>query len=76
MPTTINGIGTRYFGRRNPSTRSDVCRHCDRLAVLDSYDTRLWFVIAFIPIIPLGRKRIHRQLLALRNAPGRLCRIL
>src|SRR5262249_1313394 len=23
-----------------------------------SYDTRLWFVIIFIPIIPLGRKRI------------------
>ena len=25
---------------------------------LESYDTRLWFVVVFIPIIPLGRKRI------------------
>ena len=58
MPTTVNGIGTRYFGQKNRSARSDVCRHCRRLAVLDSYDTRLWFVIVFIPVIPLGRKRV------------------
>jgi len=28
------------------------------VANLESYDTRLWFVVIFIPIIPLGRKRI------------------
>jgi tetratricopeptide (TPR) repeat protein len=58
MPTTVNGIGTHYYGKKNQSTRSDVCRHCRRLAVLDSYDTRLWFVLVFIPVIPLGRKRV------------------
>ncbi len=58
MPTTINGIGTRYVGKSNPSVRTDTCRHCDRVSVLSSYDTRLWFVIGFIPVIPLGRKRI------------------
>ena len=58
MPTTVNGVGTRYFGRKNRSTRTDACRHCGRLADLESFDTRLWFVILFIPVIPLGRKRV------------------
>ena len=58
MPTTVNGIGTRYVGTRNLIVRNDVCRHCKRPSVLSSYDTRLWFVVIFIPVIPLRRKRI------------------
>jgi tetratricopeptide (TPR) repeat protein len=58
MPHTINGIGTRYVGQRNVHTRAGVCPHCHRSLSLLSYDTRLWFVVVFIPIIPLGRKRI------------------
>lgn len=58
MPTTYNGVGTHYYGKRNPSTRRDYCRSCNRLGDLKSYDTRLWFVIFFIPVIPIGRKRI------------------
>ena len=58
MPTTYNGIGTHYYGKKNVTTREAVCRHCHRTAKLKSYETRLWFVVVFVPIIPLGRRRI------------------
>lgn len=58
MPTTYNGIGTHYYGKWNRSVRTAPCRSCGRAAHLESYDTRLWFVIIFIPVIPLGRKRV------------------
>ncbi len=58
MPITYNGIGTRYHGKSNLEIRPGACRSCGREGQLQSYDTRLWFVILFIPIIPLGRKRI------------------
>jgi tetratricopeptide (TPR) repeat protein len=58
MPYTINGIGTRYYGKQNLQQRPGVCRSCGRQATLASYDTRLWFVVFFVPLIPLGRKHI------------------
>ncbi len=58
MPTTVNGIGTHYYGKGNRSSRIDICRHCNCEAVLESYDTRLWFVVIFIPFIPLKRLRV------------------
>ena len=58
MPTTVNGIGTHYYGRKNRTVRTAPCHSCKRMGPLESYDTRLWFVVVFIPIIPLGRKRI------------------
>lgn len=58
MPTTINGIGTHYYGKQNVTTRTAACHSCGRLDELTSYDTRLWFVFLFIPVVPLGRKRI------------------
>jgi tetratricopeptide (TPR) repeat protein len=61
MPTTVNGIGTHYYGRKNLSTRHGVCQACNRQSRLQSYDTRLWFVVLYIPAIPLGRKRIMDQ---------------
>ena len=61
MPTTVNGIGTSYVGKRNRQVRSGVCRSCGRNARLESYDTRLWFVVIFVPVFPLGRKRIIDQ---------------
>ena len=61
MPTTVNGIGTHYYGRRNEERRQGACRHCGASVELISYDTRLWFVFVFIPVIPLGRKRIVDQ---------------
>ncbi len=61
MPSTINGIGTHYYGRRNQTARAAACASCKRVGNLTSYDTRLWFVVVFIPVIPLGRKRIMDQ---------------
>ena len=61
MPVTYNGVGTRYVGRTNVDARPAVCPHCHRAATLTSYDTRLWFVVLFIPVIPLARKRIISQ---------------
>lgn len=61
MPMTYNGIGTHYYGKKNRVVRRAVCRSCGREGELVSYDTRLWFVIVFIPVIPLGRKRILDQ---------------
>lgn len=58
MPSTVNGIGTIYYGKWNLTVRTGLCEHCHQEVPLQSYDTRLWFVIIYIPIIPLGRKRI------------------
>lgn len=58
MPTTINGIGTHYYGKQNVETRQATCPHCGDAGDLRSYDTRLWFCVIFIPVIPLGKKRI------------------
>lgn len=58
MPYTLNGIGTHYYGARNRSARVDVCKSCNRSATLSSYDTREWFCVVFIPIIPLTKYRI------------------
>jgi len=75
MPSTINGIGTHYYGQSNVQSRPGLCEFCHQPVELRSYDTRLWFVILFIPIIPLGRKRIldycpkctRHRMLALRE---------
>ena len=58
MPHTYNGIGTWYYGKKNVQTRPGVCEFCRREATLSSYDTRLWVVIFFIPVIPIGSKHI------------------
>lgn len=54
----VNGIGTTYYGKKNLQTRPGPCPHCGRAVELKSYDTRTWFVIFLIPIIPLKRLRI------------------
>ncbi len=58
MPSTVNGVGTHYYGKKNLQTRPGTCPHCRSQVNLASYDTMLWFVVVFIPVIPLGRKRI------------------
>ncbi len=58
MPTTVNGVGTHYYGKRDAVSRSGTCPHCGAQVTLQSYTTRLWFVIVFIPIIPLKRVRL------------------
>lgn len=61
MPYTLNGVGTTYYGNTNSSTRQGICHSCKRQASLTSYDTMHWFVVLFVPLIPLGRKRIIDQ---------------
>jgi tetratricopeptide (TPR) repeat protein len=61
MPSTINGIGTHYYGKKNRVVRTALCEWCKQVRTLESYDTRLWFVIAFIPVFSLGRKRVIDQ---------------
>ncbi len=58
MPETVNGIGTWYYGRTNTQLSQDQCEYCGKFGELKSYDTTLYFVFFFIPLIPLGRKRI------------------
>jgi len=55
MPSTVNGIGTHYYGKKNIQKRTSACHSCGRTVELVSYDTRLWFVVFFIPIFPLKR---------------------
>lgn len=58
MPQSVNGIGTHYYGRQNAQVERGVCEKCGKEVDRVSYDTRLWVVILFIPIIPLGKKRV------------------
>jgi len=61
MPATVNGIGTHYYGRKNASARRGNCEFCGRLANLTSYDTREFFCVVFVPLIPLTKYRILDQ---------------
>src|SRR4051812_44314558 len=58
MPHVYNGCGTWYYGKGNRLQYSGTCRACNRAVTLSAYDTRLWFVLVMVPIIPLARKRI------------------
>ncbi len=58
MPTTINGIGTQYYGKKNPRVYEGYCEACKRNAKLTDYETGYYFVVLFIPVIPLGKKQI------------------
>jgi tetratricopeptide (TPR) repeat protein len=58
MPYTHDGIGTLYYGKRNATQREAECHSCHHHTVLSSYDTRLFVVICYIPVFPLGRKRV------------------
>jgi hypothetical protein len=61
MPYVVNGIGTWYYGKDHVHRRKDVCEFCNNAGELVSYDTTHYFVIFFIPLIPLGRKRILHE---------------
>lgn len=61
MPHVVNGIGTWYWGKSGIHGIKGVCEACGRSGELLSYDTRTYFVIFFVPVLPLGRKRILEQ---------------
>ena len=58
MPATINGIGTSYYGKKNATQANGICDRCKQPSALASYETGHYFVVLFIPLIPLGRKQI------------------
>lgn len=58
MPATINGIGTTYLGKKDLHQHPGVCEKCSRHVQLEDYETRLWFTIVFIPVLPLARRQI------------------
>lgn len=58
MPYTLNGFGTMYYGRRDPSVVQGTCSSCGRLTRLSSYETRELICAIYIPIIPLKKYRI------------------
>jgi len=45
------GIGKKFFGKRN----------CSQDANFDEFDTTLWFVIFWLPLIPISGCRIKRE---------------
>lgn len=61
MPNVVNGIGTWYWGKRNIRVRRDVCAMCSRPADLRSYDTTLYFVFLFVPVLPLRRVHVRNE---------------
>ncbi len=48
MPSTLNGIGTKFYGQRDFSPDG-------------SYITTEWFVFIYIPLIPLKSLRVRYQ---------------
>ena len=48
MPGSFNGIGTKYYGEADWNADG-------------SYQTTEWFVLAYVPIIPLKSLRIRRN---------------
>lgn len=58
MPHMVNGIGTWYWGKDHLHVEKGTCPSCSGFTELKSYDTTLYFVVFFLPIIPLGKKRV------------------
>ncbi|MBN2309589.1 MAG: tetratricopeptide repeat protein [Candidatus Hydrogenedentes bacterium] len=54
----VNGFGTWFWGQKNTHIVRGACEHCHGITDLKSYDTRLYIVALFLPIIPLGRRRV------------------
>lgn len=58
MPYRVNGTGTWYYGKKNLYSYQGVCPYCGAKTKLKSYDTTEFFTLFFIPVIPLGEKRV------------------
>lgn len=61
MPTTVNGVGTSYYGKRNRFEHRATCEHCGAEGTLLSYDTTLYIVVLLVPVLSIGKKRIINQ---------------
>jgi hypothetical protein len=67
MPFTLNGVGTWYYGRRNVFQRRDNCESCRAFATLTSYDAGKYFVVLYVPLIPLAKVRVVDDCAACRK---------
>ena len=61
MPQTYNGIGTWYYGKTDIHRLKSTCEFCHNIGDLSSYDTTLYFVIFFVPVIPLSSYRVIKE---------------
>lgn len=61
MPSSINGIGTRYFLKRNRQVEEAQCPHCNNRVKLESYETWYCVCVLFIPVLPIGKRQILNQ---------------
>ena len=55
---SLKAFGISHCGRRNVLRRRAVCPHCHSVATLTSCDARAYLSLLFLPLIPLGRKRV------------------
>ncbi|OGV66954.1 MAG: hypothetical protein A3K19_03540 [Lentisphaerae bacterium RIFOXYB12_FULL_65_16] len=58
MPAVYNGIGTWYYGKHNRFEHPGQCENCKRGGMLASYDTTEYFVVLFIPLFPIRKRRV------------------
>ncbi len=58
MPSTVNGIGTSYFLKKNRCFSIGNCESCGGLSWLSDYTTYKCFCFLFIPLIPYGKARV------------------
>lgn len=61
MPSTYNGIGTWYHGKTDIHRLKGSCEFCHNVGDLTSYDTTLYFVVFFVPVIPITKYRVLQQ---------------
>ena len=61
MPTTVNGVGTHYYGKSNQTSRNGTCRACGANTSTRFLRHASLVRVLFVPLVPLGRKRITDQ---------------
>lgn len=61
MPGTINGIGTKYFGKARHRISYGECEACGSEGALQSYVTQKYFVVLFVPVIPLSTYHVSSE---------------
>ena len=60
MPSTVNGIGTSYFLKKNRCFSIRHCESCGNLNWLSDYTTYKCVCFLFIPVIPYGKARVMK----------------
>ncbi|HEX8912872.1 MAG TPA: hypothetical protein VF796_10970 [Humisphaera sp.] len=57
----FSGTGTLNLGQWDMRLRRGVCTSCGRVETLRSYETSAVLFILFLPVLPLGRRRVLAQ---------------